>query len=199
MPRPQRQSDEDLAVRPPIWIDGSQQPKFKLVAWVVVGQVMARRWLAPHLDSASAGLSELAAQIAGGRFQMNLAWVGRAQRFVPRRASVSAGFAGFAARIGEARAILQPMLAVPEPISYPDMIRRPASATSPLSGPARLTVVENPRPHSADVDATMQAIRALIHADPDPKAKTTAKAATKIVSHTAAKPALPPAAGRFPP
>lgn len=118
--------------RTPIWAAGSQQPKFDLRAWGFVAQALSRRWLDPRLDRMAAALASGGGQVASGRFRVNVAWLGRASRWVPACGTVGKFIAASGARVSEARAILQPRLPAPEPIAYPNLIRPPL--TQPHSG-----------------------------------------------------------------
>ena len=118
--------------RTPIWAAGSQQPKFDLRAWGFVAQALSRRWLDPRLDRMAAALASGGGQVASGRFRVNVAWLGRASRWVPTCGSVGKCIAASGARVSEARAILQPRLPAPEPIAYPNLIR--PQLTRPDSG-----------------------------------------------------------------
>ena len=118
--------------RTPIWAAGSQQPKFDLRAWGFVAQAVSRRWLDPRLDRMAAALASGGGQVASGRFRVNVAWLGRASRWVPTCGSVGKCIAASGARVSEARAILQPRLPAAEPIAYPNLIR--PQLTRPDSG-----------------------------------------------------------------
>ncbi|MGV8987331.1 MAG: hypothetical protein ACOH2H_13755 [Cypionkella sp.] len=174
MPRLNRHSDPESPERPPIWVEGRQQPRFKLWAWIMVGQALTRRWLAPRLDRSAARLTELAGQITAGRFKLKLGWLGKAQRFVPSRSAVSARLAGLSARMTEARAILVPP-PPSEPIAYPNLIRINAAYAS------RPVKAEKPPSPVSDTDPAMQAVRAVLQAAPhlDPNAEQVAKLEAK--------------------
>ncbi|MBI1172249.1 hypothetical protein GC209_12680 [bacterium] len=138
---------------------------------------MTRRWLAPRLDRGAGTVKTLAEQIGAGRFAMS--WLGKAARHLPRRESVSEAVACLATRMSEARLLLQPPPAAPQPLAYPDLIRpapdqaaqsRPAQVqpghASPPSGPdADLAAALARKPRGlSDPDPAVQAIRAMMQA-----------------------------------
>lgn len=180
--------------RPPIWVDGRQQPKFHVRAWAMVGTEIARRSLAPRLGRASIRLAGFGATVASGRYSPATGWMGRAERFVPSRLQVGAGVCALAARVAEAGKILMPDPTPPEPLAYPDLIHRPARPVpaQPLPNPPlpvrSLRVEPTPlvplslaadNPSVARTDQgepALAAIRALIHAVPDLPAEAEAPA-----------------------
>jgi hypothetical protein len=166
MPRPENESRDATPERPPIWVDGRQQPRFDLRAWVRVGEAMARRWLVPHLGATSGHLSVLGGQIVAGRFAVNLSWLGKAERYLPSRQSVGETVIVLALRMSEARLILDPAPQAPEPLAYPDLIRarkaaQPAASAAIVSPPAAAP------PQRAEVEPTLSAIRAVLRGLPE--------------------------------
>ncbi len=152
-PKPNSETPE----RPQIWVEGHQQPKFKPGAWLAVGYALARRWLAPHLATTAQGLDALADQIEAGRYQVNLGWMGKAQRFVPKRRTITATVASFAAGMSQARVVLLPRVVVPEPLAYPNLIRS-ASASGSAAKPATGSV---PASDQARGNAAAAALRSI--------------------------------------
>lgn len=161
MPELKHPSKPPAPDRPPIWVDGRQQPRFDLRVWAKVGQAMARRWLVPQPGTASGQIAGLGGQIAGGRFGVNLSWLGKAQRCVPSRCMVSRTMVGIAARVAEAQLILDPGPAAIEPLAYPNLIRaKPAPAVAIVSpSPA-------PHPNPAEEEPTLNAIRVILRTLP---------------------------------
>lgn len=163
MPRPSSAPHATDPERPPIWVDGSQAPKFDIRAWAVVGHGMARRWLVPHLGTASTALTVAGFRIAGAGYRINLGWMGRAERAVPSRQAVGAAVAALALRLAEAREILAPSPPPPQPLAYPNLIRTPD---------IQLTVGNtSPAPPAADLpqakpEPTLDAIRAVLRSLP---------------------------------
>lgn len=162
--------------RPPIWVDGRQQPKFHVRAWAAVGTQMARRSLAPWLGRTGSGLGNFGAAVAAGRYRVKTGWMGRASCIVPSHRQVAAGLSGLAARFSEAQRILLPEPVAPEPLAYPDLIRRPERSRAPVApapspapaAPALSLAADNPAVPRSDLgEPALAAIRALIHAVPD--------------------------------
>lgn len=181
--------------RPPIWVDGRQSPRFKPGAWASVGERMARRWLAPHLDRSAGRLSALAAMTAAGRFALPLDRLGKAARFVPSRLTVGAAVAGLGARLAEARSILLPPPPVAEPPAHPNLIRpdfgqRP-SRPAPAQG-ADAALVRMPR---AAVSPDLRAIRAIIHEEAPADQPADQPPVGQIVGQTVDRPAAAPGRG----
>ena len=183
MPQRKRNAEPPAPQRPPIWVAGSQRPKFHLRAWGCVGQAMTRRWLAPRLTGAARRIAIWGGQVASGRFRLNTAWMGKAACIVPAYTFVARAITGFGARLAEAAMILLPQAAAPEPLAYPNLIRPDFQARSPRpmvdhtaalpvtpTPPAALPIpTQQPGPlPSALVEPTLSAIRAMIYADPTP-------------------------------
>lgn len=154
-------SDATEVERPPIWIDGRQQPKFAFGPWLTVGQTMARRWVLPHLGAGSARLQALGGQIAAGRFAMSLSALGRAARLVPSRRTLGDLVTGFGLRLADARLILDPSAATPERLAYPDLIRV-VEKPAPRAAAATISPSIAPDPRRRDVEPTLSAIRAVL-------------------------------------
>ncbi len=144
MPRPAFKAPDPNPDRPAIWAEGRQQPRFNALAFLNVGQAMARLWLVPLMDRTAVWLTGQGTQIAAGRYCINLSWLGRAERFVPSRLKVGGVVGGLALRVTEARGILQP---IPEPVEA-------------FVLPEQRVQVQRPKPAA---DPALAAIRAAIH------------------------------------
>ena len=177
------------AERPAIWIDGRQQPKFDLRAWAGVGHDMARRWLVPHLETTSARLSVWGGQIAAGRYRDAIDRLGRVERVLPSRHLVGAAVAGLAARVADARLILDPVSEPSAPDAYPDMIRMPDAAKSSTTSET-ISPPPAPAPRDANEEPTLSAIRAVLRGLPAEE-PARAQPVTKPVIDTPKKGAAP--------
>lgn len=114
---------EAEAVRTPIWVAGSQQPKFNLRAWGFVGQALTRRWLGPRLDWTAGSLSGLGGRITAGHYRLKTGWMGKANCIVPSHQAVGSVVTGAGNRVADARGILLPRPTPPEPVAHPNLIR----------------------------------------------------------------------------
>jgi len=167
-PRPTGPAASDPSSRPKLWVEGSQQPKFELRAWGRVSLTMTRRRLAPAMTAGAGWTDAFAQRILRGELRPNLAWTGRAQRFIPSHQAVGAAVLGCAHMLSAAREIVQPTPPPAEAVAYPNLIRpdfsegpratrRRLAETAPASSPAD-PATQPPPPDQS----TLRTIRAVI-------------------------------------
>ena len=164
--RPPGPSGPDQEIRPKIWVEGRQQPKFNLGAWARVSLTITRRNLGPLMDAGAARTHRFGQSVLQGERRPDLAWLGRAAKAVPSHQSVGALVTGAAQLLADGREIVLPAPVPEDPIAYPHLIRPDFAQHS--DAPARV-----PRPRLADVpprqpaaapgdEPTLGRIRALI-------------------------------------
>jgi hypothetical protein len=104
--------------RPPIWAQGSQKPKFDMMAWAQVAEDMARRDLAPVVQQLADHVTLFGTQVQGGAWRVRAAW---AQRVLPPHQRVGAAILGLAQVIQAAvRQLLpEPVKPVAAPMARP--------------------------------------------------------------------------------
>ena len=160
----------DQEVRPKIWVEGRQQPKFAFAPWARVSLTITRRNLGPLMDGGAARTLRFGQSVLHGERRPDLSWMGRAAKVVPSHQSVGAFVTGSAHLLTAAREIVLPAPVPENPIAYSNLIR--PDFAQHHDAPARL-----PRPRLADIPAikpapaqadetTLRSIRALI-ADTD--------------------------------
>lgn len=158
--------------RPKIWVEGRQQPPFDPRAWARVSLLLTRRALAPVLSRAATATDAFGQRVRSGALRPNLAWLGRAARFVPSHLTVGSLIIGTAALIATARETVDPTpVAAP---AYPNLIRpdfAPRTALPRLGDP---------------VEPTLARVRALFDAAPDPLTVDETAKTPGLLHHAAA-------------
>lgn len=137
------------AMRPKIWIEGRQRPRFDLKAYAATSFGMAKRDLAPEMLEAGLRLRGLGQRVANGELRANLKWTGRLQRVLPSHQRVSGWILGLADLFAESRIRLDPAEADDAELAYPHLIRR-------VTDPAPIT------PGKSTDEPTLHAIRSAI-------------------------------------
>lgn len=137
------------AMRPKIWIEGRQRPRFDLKAYAATSFGMAKRDLAPEMLNAELRLRGLGQRVAKGELRTNWKWTGRLQRVLPSHHRVSGWILGLAEMFAESRIRLDPAEAEDAELAYPNLIRR-------VTDPAPI------KPGKSDDEPTLHAIRSAI-------------------------------------
>jgi hypothetical protein len=149
--------DADPMARPQIWVEGRQQPRFNFRAWAGVSLTMTRRRLAPALSAGAARVEAYGRSVLRGERIPNLAWTGRAQKFIPSHESVGGFIAATGRFLADAREVVLPLPKPAEPIAYPNLIRPDFS-----SRPHRQAFAAAPEQPPAATEPALSAIRSLI-------------------------------------
>jgi len=192
--------------RPTLWVEGSQRPRFDVVAFARVSLVLSRRSARPALDWLAGKMSDAAESVGDNTLGPRLARTGRIGRALPSRGAVAQGLSTMARLLSAAADVALPPVAlaavavVPQPaapLPLPMPARRAIPRIADQSGEARpptpqpqRPVQSRPRPEATvpsaaapDFDSkTLTAIRALI----DEMHQT-----TPVAPHRAAVPARP--------
>jgi len=204
--RPLRPADRPAkpSGRPDLWAEGSQKPRFDLLAFARVSLILSRRTARPVLLAVSQFAAGRGGWMADNRLGPRLAAsLGQVGRAFPSRDRLAAGLTGIASLAAAAADVAVPPPPVIEKPAYPDlmrgaeslpvpMIRRPrrsellpppAAAPDPKPAPP-----PTPAPATADDfdGPTLAAIRAMIDEMRTPPAVVAA----------AAPPPAPPPTGR---
>ena len=157
--------------RPQIWAKGRQNPKFDYNAFVLVGQTIAARKLAPQLQSLAASMQRFADRVRRGEVRFSPAWAKRLDRLVPSHDRVGRIVQRIPPILRDAGALLLPPAPAPETLAFPDLLRfAQARSIRPSPRPVRL-VVPAPAETAALPPVTQETlalntIRALIAEDP---------------------------------
>ncbi|MEO6298824.1 MAG: hypothetical protein ABIV25_08650 [Paracoccaceae bacterium] len=164
------------STRPRIWVEGQQQPKFDLRAWTKVSMAITCRTLGPGMAKTATGIDHYGQSVLRGDRVPNLAWAGRAGKFIPSHQLTGAVITGSAQLLADAKQVVLPEPLDDEPIAYPNLIRPSFAATPeqpsrPQRSPALdvAFVAAATMPPGSDTSAhaladepTLRAIRSLI-------------------------------------
>ena len=130
-------------IRPPIWVQGRQRPKFDTVAFVRVSHAIAKRDLPPAMNRAAARAKGWGKSISQGVAPPT----GRA-RFLPSRRTMG----GMIHSLGHLLQASHDLIAPPSaaPIAHPGLLRPTVNAPA--------------QPQGTQADPTLHAVRRAIHA-----------------------------------
>ena len=157
--------------RPQIWAEGRQNPKFDYNAFVLVGQTIAARKLAPQLQSLAASMQRFADRVRRGEVRFSPAWAKRLDRLVPSHDRVGRIVQRIPPILRDAGALLLPPAPAPETLAFPDLLRfAQARPIRPSPRPVRLVVPAPAKtaalPPVTQETLALNTIRALIAEDP---------------------------------
>lgn len=151
-------------VRPEIWAEGSQKPKFAARAFATASLHLTREGIAPLIARTASGTAALSSRVAAGAWRVPTARLGRAERLVPSHQTVAAWIAATARLIDVAG-----RTAAPESQRRRDRFARTAPVQTPepaLPDTALPTApVTLPAPPPEDA-ATLAAIRSALDEAP---------------------------------
>lgn len=135
--------------RPQIWVDGRQQPRFKLGPFVAVSLAIAKRDLLPDLIEKEARLRDYGNRVRAGEVALSLGWTGPLQKVAPDHLRVADWVDAVAAVVAGARSRLDGRDEVPEeePVAaYLSLARaaKPAKPVQPRRAAEVLASVQKP-------------------------------------------------------
>ncbi|MGL6212218.1 MAG: hypothetical protein ACRC14_20520 [Paracoccaceae bacterium] len=172
--RPPATRDEAAKrVRPELWIEGSQKPRFNLPAFGRVSIALSRRVAKPVLNWTSARTTDSATWMSRNTIGPRLGRMGRVGRALPSRDRLAQGLNGTAALLSAAADVAVPPPVVEVP-AYPDLLRALEISENPINRRPRRAAprLPDPEPEPAaahrpaapdDFDApTLAAVRQLI-------------------------------------
>ena len=177
MSRPDRSNRPDPdreipnAPRPKIWVEGRQRPRFDARAFATTSFGMAKRDLDPAMLEAAQRLDHLGQQVLRGKRRVNVAWAGRAARFLPSHQRVGGWVLALASLFRDARSLMLPPAAPPEALAYPDLARRterplpgvaPDGPAVPSGGPTHAVSARRVQARRPETEPTLHAIRSAI-------------------------------------
>lgn len=127
--------------RPPIWAEGSQRPKFDVLAFARVADDIARRDLAPVVSDAATRTAALGHRVLAGEWRVTAAW---GQRILPSHRRVGAAIMGAQGVLVGAASLLAP----PEdatPATYATLVRTapPPPAVEPTFAEPTLQAIRS--------------------------------------------------------
>ena len=115
--------------RPKIWVEGQQQPKFAVKAYVAASLGMARRDLAPAILQAERRLDAWAKCRATGDARLDVAPIGALSRILPSQQTAARWALGLANLLRSSHAVLVPVTVAEPVLAVRDQVRSRATSS----------------------------------------------------------------------